>query len=86
MFIHGWVYDIENGQIQDLNISVGPPGVAIPPAPFSAVKQAAEGVEPAAEPAVEATVEPLQNSADSESPATICKNKCISKRRLQGSY
>ncbi|KAJ2933076.1 hypothetical protein H1R20_g4048, partial [Candolleomyces eurysporus] len=25
-YIHGWVYDIENGQVKDLGVSVGPPG------------------------------------------------------------
>lgn len=42
VFIHGWVYDIENGEVRDLGISVGPPGKAIPPAPFAAVAGAAE--------------------------------------------
>ncbi|TFK38036.1 carbonic anhydrase [Crucibulum laeve] len=42
VFIHGWVYDIETGEVKDLGISVGPPGVAIPPAPFAAVVGAAE--------------------------------------------
>ncbi|KAF9485103.1 carbonic anhydrase, partial [Pholiota conissans] len=45
VFIHGWVYDIENGEVRDLGISVGPPGKAIPQAPFEAVaKSAAESV------------------------------------------
>jgi hypothetical protein len=42
VFIHGWVYDIENGEIKDLGISVGPPGKAIPPVPFASVVGAAE--------------------------------------------
>ena len=25
VFIHGWVYDLLNGEIRDLGISVGPP-------------------------------------------------------------
>jgi len=42
VFIHGWVYDIENGEVRDLGISVGPPGKAIPQAPFEAVAKSAE--------------------------------------------
>ncbi|KAF8965042.1 carbonic anhydrase [Flammula alnicola] len=41
VFIHGWVYDIENGEIRDLGISVGPPGKAIPAPPFDAVAKSA---------------------------------------------
>lgn len=41
LYIHGWVYDIENGEVHDLNVSVGPPGKAIPSAPFTAVAKAA---------------------------------------------
>lgn len=41
MFIHGWVYDIANGEVRDLGVSVGPPGKAIPPPPFASVAQAA---------------------------------------------
>ncbi|TFK26093.1 carbonic anhydrase [Coprinopsis marcescibilis] len=37
VFIHGWVYDIENGEIKDLGISVGPPGQPIPAIPFAKV-------------------------------------------------
>ncbi|PPQ69674.1 hypothetical protein CVT24_001207 [Panaeolus cyanescens] len=42
VFIHGWVYDIETGEVSDLGVSVGPPGVAVPPAPFQAVAAAAD--------------------------------------------
>ena len=34
VYIHGWVYDVENGKVSDLNVTVGPPGRAIPPSPF----------------------------------------------------
>ncbi|KAK0184965.1 carbonic anhydrase [Armillaria mellea] len=34
VFIHGLVYDVENGEITNLDVSVGPPGVPIPPVPF----------------------------------------------------
>ncbi|KAJ3543268.1 hypothetical protein NMY22_g3209 [Coprinellus aureogranulatus] len=40
-FIHGWVYDIENGEVRDLGVSVGPPGQTIPEVPFAAVEAAA---------------------------------------------
>lgn len=36
VFIHGLVYDVENGEITNLDVSVGPPGVPIPPVPFPA--------------------------------------------------
>ncbi|KAK0238292.1 carbonic anhydrase [Armillaria nabsnona] len=34
VFIHGLVYDMEDGTIMNLNVSVGPPGIRIPPVPF----------------------------------------------------
>ncbi|CAA7263072.1 unnamed protein product [Cyclocybe aegerita] len=34
LFIHGWVYDVENGRVSDLGVSVGPPGRPLPPSPF----------------------------------------------------
>ncbi|KAK0441926.1 carbonic anhydrase [Armillaria borealis] len=34
VFIHGMVYDVENGEIINLDVSVGPPGIGIPPVPF----------------------------------------------------
>ncbi|KAK0488418.1 carbonic anhydrase [Armillaria novae-zelandiae] len=34
VFIHGLVYDVENGEITNLDVSVGPPGVPVPPVPF----------------------------------------------------
>ncbi|KAK0484032.1 carbonic anhydrase [Armillaria novae-zelandiae] len=34
VFIHGLVYDVENGEIINLDVSVGPPGIGIPPVPF----------------------------------------------------
>jgi carbonic anhydrase len=41
IFIHGWVYNIVNGEIYDLGVSVGPPGKAIPAPPFPAVAKSA---------------------------------------------
>ncbi|CAA7260454.1 unnamed protein product [Cyclocybe aegerita] len=38
IFIHGWVYDVENGKVSDLDVSVGPPGRAVPPSPFPVLK------------------------------------------------
>lgn len=34
VYVHGWVYDIENGQVSDLGVSVAPPGKVIPSTPF----------------------------------------------------
>ncbi|KAF8635322.1 hypothetical protein AX17_003942, partial [Amanita inopinata Kibby_2008] len=36
VFIHGWVYDVENGVVSDLDVSVGPPGITVPKSPFPA--------------------------------------------------
>jgi hypothetical protein len=41
IFIHGWVYDLANGEIRDLGVSVGPPGKPIPTPPFPAVANSA---------------------------------------------
>lgn len=38
VYIHGWVYDVENGQVSDLGVSVGPPGKLLPPTPFPTIK------------------------------------------------
>ncbi|KAF5334695.1 hypothetical protein D9611_011947 [Ephemerocybe angulata] len=35
-FIHGWIYDIENGEVKDLGVSVGPRGSTVPAIPFPA--------------------------------------------------
>ncbi|KAG6873127.1 hypothetical protein C0995_002501 [Termitomyces sp. Mi166 len=35
VFIHGWVYDIETGEVADLGVAVGPPGRTIPHTPFA---------------------------------------------------
>jgi hypothetical protein len=34
VFVHGWVYDIETGEVADLGVSVGPPGREVPRTPF----------------------------------------------------
>ncbi|KAJ3566884.1 hypothetical protein NP233_g6717 [Leucocoprinus birnbaumii] len=34
VFIHGWVYDLENGEVTDLNVTIGPPGRDIPKSPW----------------------------------------------------
>ncbi|KAF8889699.1 carbonic anhydrase [Infundibulicybe gibba] len=38
VFVHGLVYDLETGEVKNLNVSVGPPGKAIPTVPFETVK------------------------------------------------
>jgi len=42
IFIHGWVYDIKNGEVKDLGVSVGPAGKEIPYVPFTAVHNMTE--------------------------------------------
>ena len=37
VYIHGWVYDIENGQVSDLGVSVGPSGKIVAPTPFPTI-------------------------------------------------
>ncbi|KXN82650.1 Carbonic anhydrase, partial [Leucoagaricus sp. SymC.cos] len=39
VFIHGWVYDLENGEVTDLNVTVGPPGREIPKSPWPSTEQ-----------------------------------------------
>ena len=34
VYILGWVYDIENGQVIDIGVSVGPPRKVVPASPF----------------------------------------------------
>jgi len=44
VYIHGWVYDIENGQVSDLGVTVAPPGKVVPPTPFPIIKPS-DGLE-----------------------------------------
>ena len=37
VYIHGWVYDVESGEVSDLGVSTGPPGKEVPPTPFPLV-------------------------------------------------
>ncbi|PBK67464.1 carbonic anhydrase [Armillaria solidipes] len=67
VFIHGWVYDIANGGIQNLGISVGPPGVEIPSVPFATVTSSER-------------VRPLENT--SEDPLLACQKLCKAKRNF----
>ncbi|KAF6764094.1 carbonic anhydrase [Ephemerocybe angulata] len=71
VFIHGWVYDIENGEVRDLGISVGPPGKAIPAPPFAAVAKAAEKTTVSHE---APKAEPVQ------SVEARCQEQCKTKR------
>ncbi|KAF8068971.1 carbonic anhydrase [Lyophyllum atratum] len=79
VFIHGWVYDIENGEVRDLGISVGPPGREIPSAPFPAVAAAAEKSQQQEQPKVLAHA-----NATHESPKARCESLCEAKRNLLG--
>ncbi|KAK0192688.1 carbonic anhydrase [Armillaria mellea] len=67
VFIHGWVYDIANGEIQNLGISVGPPGVEIPAVPFTTVTS-------------NERVLPLENT--SEDLVLVCQKLCKAKRNF----
>jgi len=40
VFVHGFVYDEDTGEVNDLHVSFGPPGKAIPHVPFNALKAA----------------------------------------------
>ncbi|KAF9477103.1 carbonic anhydrase [Pholiota conissans] len=44
IYIHGWVYDVENGKVSDLNVSVGPPGRDLPFSPFPVIPPAGGAV------------------------------------------
>ncbi|EDR16122.1 uncharacterized protein LACBIDRAFT_301893 [Laccaria bicolor S238N-H82] len=35
--IHGWVHNVESGEVFDLGVSAGPPGKEVPPTPFPLV-------------------------------------------------
>ncbi|EDR16117.1 uncharacterized protein LACBIDRAFT_301888 [Laccaria bicolor S238N-H82] len=37
VYIHGWVYDVESGEVSDLGVSAGPSGKEVPPTPFPLV-------------------------------------------------
>lgn len=80
VFVHGWVYDIETGEVSDLGISVGPPGKAVPPAPFKAVAAAADkaasahssdapAATPAAPPADSSAAAPAASTSAAPAPA-----------------
>ncbi|KAJ3569601.1 hypothetical protein NP233_g4944 [Leucocoprinus birnbaumii] len=42
VFVHGFVYDENNGEVKNLGISFGPPGQKIPDIPFAAVEATKE--------------------------------------------
>ncbi|KAF8652375.1 hypothetical protein AX16_004403 [Volvariella volvacea WC 439] len=96
VFVHGFVYDIENGEIRNLNISVGPPDVDIPEIPFAAVADAgsqltlqhnaaaAPSAASHAPPAVDAHQAP--EGAVHASPRVRCEQLCKARRALLGAF
>ncbi|EFI28164.1 hypothetical protein CC1G_14191 [Coprinopsis cinerea okayama7 len=40
VYVHGFVFDEDTGEVVNLNVSFGPPGKPIPPVPFTAVAAA----------------------------------------------
>jgi len=76
VFIHGWVYDIENGEVKDLGISVGPPGKEIPASPFPPVPAAAGTTQQNEFSKV------LSNSNTHETPKARCESLCKAKRNF----
>ncbi|KAL4256938.1 Carbonic anhydrase [Pleurotus pulmonarius] len=82
VFVHGLVYDIENGEIRDLGISVGPPGKPIPELPFPKVNSTAS-----AEPINNAVGHVATASTSTEHSAReACIQGCKAKRGLFNSY
>ncbi|KAL0959619.1 hypothetical protein HGRIS_011322 [Hohenbuehelia grisea] len=77
VFVHGFVYDIENGEIKDLGISVGPPDKPIPEIPFPVINES----KPTA---LAAAVTVNNGSHESKSPRAACEEQCKSKRSLFG--
>ncbi|EDR01437.1 carbonic anhydrase [Laccaria bicolor S238N-H82] len=43
VYIHGWVYDVESGEVSNLGVSAGPPGKEVPPTLFPLVGSSAFG-------------------------------------------
>lgn len=94
VFIHGFVYDIENGEVKDLGISVGPPGRAIPKVPFATVEGAARGVAEAHGSHGSANKKPIEivqghggiiidnahKTANMTEPIALCSEQCKSKK------
>ncbi|KAH6904505.1 carbonic anhydrase [Coprinopsis sp. MPI-PUGE-AT-0042] len=94
VFIHGWVYDIENGEVRDLGVSVGPAGKPIPKIPFANVVDAAHktaeahGSHGSTEKKVEVTlshgqiVDKGNHAAITQDPAVLCADQCKSKKAV----
>jgi carbonic anhydrase len=40
VYVHGFVFDETTGEVTNLNVSFGPPGMPIPPVPFTAIAKA----------------------------------------------
>ncbi|KAJ7497021.1 carbonic anhydrase [Mycena latifolia] len=47
VFVHGFVYDMETGDVLNLGVTFGPPGKTLPKVPFGAVASATQALESA---------------------------------------
>ncbi|KAJ6558461.1 carbonic anhydrase [Mycena vulgaris] len=45
VFVHGFVYDMDTGDVYNLGVTFGPPGKTLPKVPFSAVASATKALE-----------------------------------------
>ncbi|KAJ8514627.1 hypothetical protein ONZ45_g7845 [Pleurotus djamor] len=87
VFVHGLVYDIENGEVHDLGVSMGPPGKAVPELPFPklnitapvSIHNAAANVH-VASPAT--TTVTSSSSESSHAAREACISNCKAKRGL----
>ncbi|KAG8775526.1 hypothetical protein FRC20_001313 [Serendipita sp. 405] len=79
IFVHGWVHDLETGEVLDLNVSVGPAGFEdfVPPASNGegeATPSATETASAPSETATETATESASNSSSSEESSTTASS------------
>jgi len=78
------VYDIETGIVQDLGISVGPAGKAIPAIPFASVAKAASETASAHTPTNGTTTDKAITVLSLPTLQQRCGQLCKMKRSLAG--